>query len=147
MNVLRKMQKSTKAFSVPIEKEVTKTDKDGNESVVTILYKIKFIDSARFMSSSLPNLGNSPAGGIHKIKCKDGDAFLQYESAKENLIKNKCLSCNKDYSNKFDEKLKKRFKNTFTFSDNNINEFILLLKKYMDESEKFNETTSTEKNL
>ena len=36
-------------FSIPIEKEATKNDKDGNESVVTISYKIKFIDSARFM--------------------------------------------------------------------------------------------------
>ena len=33
-----------KIFSVPIEKEVTKIDKDGNESVVTISYKIKFIE-------------------------------------------------------------------------------------------------------
>ena len=41
-----------KKFSVPIEKEVTNIDKDGNESVVTISYKIKFIDSARFMVSS-----------------------------------------------------------------------------------------------
>ena len=40
-----------KTFSVPIEKEVTKIDKDGNESVVTISYKIKFIDSPRFMAS------------------------------------------------------------------------------------------------
>ena len=32
-----------KTFSVSIEKEV---DKDGNESVVTISYKVKFIDSA-----------------------------------------------------------------------------------------------------
>ena len=35
-------------FSVPIEKEVREIDKDGNESVITISYKIKFIDSARF---------------------------------------------------------------------------------------------------
>ena len=42
-----------KAFSVPIEKEVIRIDKDGNESVVTISYKIKFIDSSRFMSTSL----------------------------------------------------------------------------------------------
>ena len=43
-------------FSLPIEKEVTNIDKDGkdgNESNVTISYKIKFIDSARFMASSL----------------------------------------------------------------------------------------------
>ena len=45
-----------KNFSVPIEKEVTNIDKDGNKSVLTILYKIKFIDSARFMAASLPNL-------------------------------------------------------------------------------------------
>ena len=35
-----------KTFSIPIEKDVTKTDKDGNESVVTISYKIKFINPA-----------------------------------------------------------------------------------------------------
>ena len=45
--------KKKKTFSVPIEKEVTKINKDGNESVVTISYKIKFIDSARFMATSL----------------------------------------------------------------------------------------------
>ena len=65
------------------------------------------------------------------------------------MIKYKCLSCNKDYSNKLDEKFKNRFKNTFTFSNNDIKIFILLLRKgvlfcypyeYMDDWEKFNET-------
>ena len=37
-----------KTFSVPI---VTEIDKDGNESVPTISWKIKFIDSARFMAT------------------------------------------------------------------------------------------------
>ena len=37
-----------KTFSIPIEKEVTKVDKDGNESVVTISYTINVTDSARF---------------------------------------------------------------------------------------------------
>ena len=36
--------------------------------------------------------------GIYKIKCKDCDCFLEYESVKDNLIKYKCLSCKKDYS-------------------------------------------------
>ena len=40
-----------KALSIPTEKEVKNIDKDGNESVVTISYTKKFIDSARFMSS------------------------------------------------------------------------------------------------
>ena len=67
------------------------------------------------------------------------------------MIKQKCLSCNKDYSNKIDEELKKRFKNTLKFSNNNNNKFILLLRKgvypyeYMHEWEKFNERTLPEK--
>ena len=48
------------------------------------------------------------------------------------------------------QKLKKRFKNTFKFSNNDINKFLLLRKsvypyEYMDEWEKFNETTLPEK--
>ena len=49
-------QRKVQTFSVPIEKEMTKIDKDGNESVVTISCKIKFIDSARFMATLLSNL-------------------------------------------------------------------------------------------
>ena len=96
-----------KTFSAPVEKEVTSVDKDGNKSVVTIFYRIKFIDSARFMASSLSSLVNNLAEGIHKIKCKNCDCFLEFESVKDNLIKYKCLSCNRDYSNNLDEKLKK----------------------------------------
>ena len=98
-----------KTFSIPIEKEITKIDKDGNKSVVTISYKIKFVGSARFMATSLSNLVDNLTEGICKIKCKDCDCFLEYKNVKDNLIKYKCLSCNKDYSNKFYEKLKKRF--------------------------------------
>ena len=93
-----------KTFSVPIGKKVTKIDKDGNESVETLSYQTKFIDSARFMASSLSNLVDNLAEGIHKIKCKICDCFLEYESVKDNFIKYKCLSCNKYYSNKLDKK-------------------------------------------
>ena len=67
------------------------------------------------------------------------------------MIKYKCFSYNKDYSNKLDKKLKKRFKKTFKFSNNDIEKFILLLRKgvylyeYMVAWEKFNETTLAEK--
>ena len=139
-------------FPVPIEKEVTKIDKDGNESLVTISFKINFIDSARIMATSLSNLVDNLTERIHKIKCKDCDCFLEYESVKGDLIKYECLSCNKDYSNKLHEKLKKRFKNTFKFSIfYDISTFILLLRKgvypykYIDDCEKFNGTTLPEK--
>ena len=45
-----------KTFSVLIKKEITKIDQDGNESVPNLSYKIKSIDSARFMATSLSNL-------------------------------------------------------------------------------------------
>ena len=59
-----------KTFSILEEKEVTNIDKYGNESIVNISYKIKFIDSARFMASSLSNLVDNLAEVIQKIKCK-----------------------------------------------------------------------------
>ena len=57
------------------------------------------------------------------------DCFLEYESVKENLIKCKCISCNKDYSNKIDEEFGKRFKSTFKSSNNDINKLILRFRK------------------
>ena len=59
-----------KTLSVPTEKKITKIGEDGNESVVTISYKIKFINSARFIATSLSNLVDNVTGGIHKFKCK-----------------------------------------------------------------------------
>ena len=116
-------------LTVLIEKQVIKVDKDGNESIETISYKTKFIDSARFMVSSLSNLVDNLGERIHKIIYKDCDCFLEYKSIKENLIKYKCLSCIKGYVNKHDQELKKKFKNTIKFSDNGTNKLILLLKK------------------
>ena len=87
-----------KTFSVLIKKETTKIDKDGYESIETISYKIKFIDSLRFMATSLSNFVDNLMEGIHKIKYKDCGCFLEYENVNDNLIKYKYLSCNKEYS-------------------------------------------------
>ena len=59
--------------------------------------------------ATLSNLVDNFTEGIHKIKCEDSDCFLIYESVKDNFRKYKYLSYNKDYSNKIDEALKKRF--------------------------------------
>ena len=67
------------------------------------------------------------------------------------MIKYKYLYCNKDCSNKLDKKWKKWFKNIFKFSDSDINKSILLVRKgvcpykYMDDWEKFNESTLPKK--
>ena len=52
-------------FSVPIEKGITKKDKNGNDKITKISYKIKFINSDRFMSTSLSNLVNNLSEGLH----------------------------------------------------------------------------------
>ena len=54
--------------SVPIEKEVTKIDKNGDEITNTISCRLNFNGSVRFMASSLSNLVNNLTEGIHKIK-------------------------------------------------------------------------------
>ena len=72
-------QKKVKTFYVPIKKETIKIDKDANETVKTISYKIKFIDSARFMMSWLSNLVDNLTEEIHKIKCKGCGCFPEYK--------------------------------------------------------------------
>ena len=44
-------------------------------------------------------------------------------------MKYKFVSCSKDYSINLDEKFKKWFKNTFKFSNNDINKFIFYWEK------------------
>ena len=121
LNLLEKYRKVQNFFSF---NRTRKVDNNGNEDITIVSYKIKLTNSAKFMTSSLWNLVDNLAEGIHKIKCKDCNCFLEYKSVNENLIKYKCLSFNENYSNKIDEKLKKRFKNTFKFSNNDINKFI-----------------------
>ena len=102
---------------------------------------LQFIDSKIFMASSLSNLVNNFSEEIHRIKCKYGhddkkcetcsykycDCVLEYTNGKDNLIKYKCLVCNKNFLTNFDENLKERFLNTYKFSNNDNNKFILLL--------------------
>ena len=78
LECLRENGEKNKNFFLPVEKEVIKTDKYGNKCVATISYKIKFIDSTIFMATSLSNLVDNLTEGIHKIKCKDCDCFLEY---------------------------------------------------------------------
>ena len=57
----------------------------------------------------------------------------------------KCFNCNIYYKKKFNNNLIKKFKNTYSFCDNDLNKFVLLLRKgvypyeYMDSWERFSE--------
>ena len=133
-------------FSVPIKKEIRKKDKDGNDKIIKISYKIKFIDSLRFMSTSLSKLVDNLSEGLDSDKCTDCKLHLDYISIKDNRLIFRCFECNKNYEKDFNKELIKRFANTYKFCNRDLSKFILLLKKgiypyeYMDNWEKSDET-------
>ena len=59
-------------FTVPVEKEVTRIDKNGEKITKNIGYILQFTDSARFMASSLSNLVSNLSEETHRIKYKFG---------------------------------------------------------------------------
>ena len=128
-------------FSVPIKKKIENKD-------LEITYKIKFIDSYRFMSSSLSKLVDNLSQGIHNNKCLDCNSYLDYVWITENeKLLLKSFNCDSYYKKKFNKEVIKKFKNTYSFCNNDLNKFILLLGKgvysyeYMDSWERFNETS------
>ena len=120
---------------VPIRKEITRIDTNGEKIIKTIFYRLQFIDRAKFMTSSLSSLFNNLAEGILKVECKyrpNGknfetcgikykycNRFLECTNLIGDLLEHKCLCCNKNYR-KFDENLKRQFFNKYKFSNNDI---------------------------
>ena len=130
------------------EKYITFSASIKNESNEggTIIYKIKFIDSFRFMSISLSSLVDTLSGGIHNDgKCNNCGSSLEYISTKNGKLLFEWFDCNKRYTIKFNKKLIKKFKNTYRFCNENIDKFMLLLRKgvylyeYMDDWSKLDE--------
>ena len=127
-------------FSVPIKKKIENKN-------IEITYKIKFIDSYKFMAMSLSKLVDNLSEGIHNNKCTDCKSCLDYIETKNEKLILKCLICEQYYKKKFIKELIKRFKSTYEFCNKDLNKFILLLRKgvypyeYMDNWERFNETS------
>ena len=63
----------------------------------------------------------------------------------------RCFECKKNYKKEFNKELIKRFANIYEFCNEDINKFILLLRKgvypyeYMDSRERFDETSLSDK--
>ena len=115
-------------FSVPIKKECDNGKK--------IAYKLRFIDSFRFMSTSLSELVDNMSGIFNSIECK---------SCIEN---NRCEQCKK-----LIKELIEKFPSVYQFCNDNLSKFVLLLRKgvypyeYMDSWEKFDVTVLPPKKL
>ena len=147
MECIRENTEKYIIFSVPL--------KTINKNGKPIIYKLKFIDSFRFMATWLSNLTDN-LSEINNKECKSckerekisiNCAFIKLEN---NRLIYKCKKCN-DISYKSVEALKEKFPNIYRFCIKDTNKFILLLRKdvhpyeYMDSWERFNETKLPDK--
>ena len=135
-------------FSVPIKKKIENKN-------IEITYKIKFIDSYRFMSMPLSKLIDNLSEGIHNntfVDCKSCLDYVRstrvydtYTKTKNEKLILKCFNCKTYYEKDFNKELIKRFASTYEFCNKDLNKFTLLLRKgvytyeYMDNWERFNE--------
>ena len=78
------------SFSVPIKRRIENKDME-------ITYKIKFIDSLRFMATSLSKLVNNLTEDIHDDKCVDYKSDLSYMKVIDEALIFRCLNCRKNY--------------------------------------------------
>ena len=115
------------SFSGPIKKE------RDNESGKRITYKIKFIDSCRFMPSKLSNLVDN-LSEINNKDCKtcmerkNIKSECEFIGLKNNRLNYRCKECN-GTSNKSVNDLIKKFPRMHKFCKGNLNKFVMLLKK------------------
>ena len=100
------------ASSVPIKKKIENKD-------LEITYKIKFIDSYRFMASSLSNLIDNLSEGTHNSKCSDCGSNVDYIKIKNEKLILECYNYKQCYKKKFNKELIKRFASTYSFYNNN----------------------------
>ena len=112
-----------------------------------ITYKIKIIDSFRFMATSLSKLVDNLTEDIHDDKCVDCKSDPTYMKVTGETLIFRCFNCKKNYEKEINKELIERFASTYKFCNNDLNKFVMLLRKsvypykYMDSWDKLNETS------
>ncbi|XP_057296306.1 uncharacterized protein LOC130625271 [Hydractinia symbiolongicarpus] len=129
-------------------KQMKKKTNQMKEVEINTTCKIKFIDSCRFMQSSLSSLVDNLAG-TNSVSCNDCRSSMELiEIDSEYKAQFKCQTCYCSYKTVElnEHSIKKKFSNTFKHAKGNDEQFRLLLRKgvypyeYMDAWEGFEET-------
>ena len=109
-------------FSVPLKKE--------NDNDKKIIYKLKFIDSYRFMSTSLSNLADILCGVYDKEcnRCMEIRLNCEFIGFKNDRLNYKCKECKASYTKLANESIK-NFPTLNKFCNGDLNKFFLLLRK------------------
>ena len=103
------------------------------------------------MLTSLSNLVDNLSEELHNNRCVDCKSCLDYMKIKDEKLIFRCFSFKKNYEKDCNKELIKRFANTYKYCNNDLNRFIMLLRKgvypyeYMDTWEKFDETSLPDK--
>ena len=109
------------------------TIKKEHNNDKTITYKLKFIDTCRFMQSELSDLVDN----LSEISNKDCKTCMERKNIKSerefigfknNRLNYRCKECN-EISTKSINGLIQKFPRMYQFCNGNLNNFVLLLRK------------------
>ena len=95
-------------FSVSLKKKIENKN-------IEITYKIKFIDSYRFMPMPLSKLIDNLSEGLHNNKCLDCQSCLDYIKTKNEKLILRCFNYKSYYEKDFNKELIKRFASAYEF--------------------------------
>ena len=107
--------------------------KNENDNGKTITYKIKFVDSYRFMQSKLSDLVDN-LSEINNEDCKtcmerkNMISKCEFIVFKNNRLNYRCKEC-KEISTKSTNELIENVQRAYQFYDGDLNKFVLLLRK------------------
>ena len=119
--------------------------KKENDNGKKITYKLKFIDSYGFMSTSLSNLVDN-LSGVYGMERKKNTLNCEFIEFKNGILIYKRKECKKSHTKLANESIK-NFPTLYKFCNGDLNKFFLLLRKgiypyeYIDSWERFDEKT------